>query len=54
MDIATLTLGSRLKQGFVKVRAKTKFKSHISFSWECKRVWENEPSHSQVNSYFKS
>jgi len=28
--------------------------SHISCSWECKRVWGNEPPHSQVNSHFES
>jgi hypothetical protein len=26
--------------------------SHISCSRECGRVWENEPSHSQLNSHF--
>jgi hypothetical protein len=26
--------------------------SHISCFRECKRVWGNEPSHSQVNSHF--
>jgi hypothetical protein len=24
-------------------------KSHISCSWKCRRVWKNEPSHSQVS-----
>jgi hypothetical protein len=36
--VATLILGLRPKQGFAKVQAKTKPKSHISCSWECKRV----------------
>jgi len=27
---------------------------HILYSWECRRVWKNEPSYSQVNSYLKS
>jgi hypothetical protein len=31
-----------------------KLRSHISCSWECKRVWGNEPSHSQGNSHFGS
>jgi hypothetical protein len=41
-----------------KVRAckgvgqKSEPKSHISCSQECKRVWGNEPSHSQMNSHF--
>jgi hypothetical protein len=52
--VATLTLGSWPRQGLAKVRAKTKPLSHISCSRECKRMWENEPSHSQVNSYFGS
>jgi hypothetical protein len=25
--------------------------SHITCSWECQRMWGNEPSHSQVNSH---
>jgi len=29
-------------------------KSHISCSRECKRVWGNKPSHSQVNSHYGS
>jgi hypothetical protein len=29
-------------------------KSHISCSRECKRLWGNEPSHSQVNSHVGS
>ncbi len=29
-------------------------KSHISWSRECRRVWGNEPSHSQVSSHFGS
>ncbi len=52
--VATLALGLRPRQGFAKVRAKTKPRSYISCSLECKRVWGNEPSHSQVNSHFES
>jgi len=26
--------------------------SHITYSWECKKVWGSEPSHSQGNSHF--
>jgi hypothetical protein len=29
-----------------------KFKSHISCSRECRRVWGNELTHSQVGSHF--
>jgi hypothetical protein len=31
-----------------------KLKSHISCSWECTKMWGNEPSHSQMNSHFGS
>ncbi len=31
-----------------------KLKSWISCSRECKRMWENEPSHSEVSSHFGS
>jgi hypothetical protein len=26
-------------------------RSHISYSWECRRVWKNEPSHSQGSQF---
>jgi hypothetical protein len=35
------------------VRAKRKPRSHITYSRECRRVWGNEPSHSQGNSHFR-
>jgi len=54
VDVATLALGLRPKQGLEKVWAKCEAGSHISYSWECKRVWGNEPSHSQMNSQFGS
>jgi hypothetical protein len=38
ISVATLTLGSRPKQGLAKVRAKNEPGSHISCSQECKRV----------------
>jgi len=50
--VTTLALGSWPKQRFTKVRAKTGPGSHITCSRKCKRVWGNEPSHSQVNSHF--
>jgi hypothetical protein len=53
-DVATLALGSWPRRGLVRVQAKTKLGSRISWSWECKRVWGKEPSHSQVNSHVGS
>jgi hypothetical protein len=43
--VATLALGSRPKQGLVKVRAKNEFGNHIACSQKCKRVGGNEPPH---------
>jgi hypothetical protein len=37
-SVATLALGSRPRQELAKVRAKSEPESHISCSWECKRV----------------
>jgi hypothetical protein len=51
--VATLALGSWPKQGLAKVHAKNEG-VHISYSWECRKVWRNEPPHSQVNSHFGS
>jgi hypothetical protein len=31
-----------------------KFGSHISYSQECRKLWRNEPPHSQVSSHFGS
>jgi hypothetical protein len=53
-DVATLALGSRPRQRLTRVWPKKKPMSHISCSWECRRVWGNEPSHSQMNSHFGS
>jgi hypothetical protein len=52
--ITTLALGSQPRQGFTKVRTKNEHGSHISCSWECKKVWGNEPPQSQVSSHFGS
>jgi hypothetical protein len=52
--VATLILDSQLRQELTKVRANSELGSHISYSQECKRVWRNEPSHSQMNFHFKS
>jgi hypothetical protein len=54
LDVATLALGLQPKQGFAKVWTKTRPDSHISCSCKCKRMWGNEPSHSQMNSHFGS
>jgi hypothetical protein len=53
-NATTLTLGSWPRQGLVKVRAKSEAWTHVSCSWECGRMWWNEPPHSQVNSHFGS
>jgi len=50
--IATLALGSRLRQRLARGWAKRKPWSHISCSQECKRVQGNKPSHSQRCSHF--
>jgi hypothetical protein len=52
LGVATLTLDLRPRQGLTKVRAKSKPRNHISWSQECKRVWGNEPPHSQMSSHF--
>jgi hypothetical protein len=52
--IATLALGSRPRQGVGQEWAKSEPESHISCSQECKKVWRNEPPHSQVGSHFAS
>jgi len=51
--VATLTLGSWAK-GLQECGTKGKPKRHILYPRECRKVWENEPSHSQVSSYFGS
>jgi hypothetical protein len=45
--VPTLPLGSRPRQGFARLWAKKEAKSHTTYSWECERVWGNEPSHPQ-------
>jgi len=52
VSVTTLALGSWLRQGITKVRAKSDLGSHISCSWECKKVRRNEPPHSQMSSHF--
>ncbi len=38
MDVVTLALGSRPRQGLVRVQANWKLGSHISCSWECRKL----------------
>ncbi len=52
--ITTLALGSQPKQGLTRVRAKREAWDHISCWHECRKVWGNEPPHSQVSSHFGS
>jgi hypothetical protein len=46
--VATLTLGLQ------RCGPKRKPGSHILCSWEWRRVWRDEPSHSQMSSHFGS
>ncbi len=39
-------------KGVARVRAKRKPNSHITYSWDCRKVWGSELSHSQGNSHF--
>jgi len=41
-------------KGLQTCRPRVKPGSYISCSWECRRVWSNEPPHSQVNSHFRN
>jgi hypothetical protein len=49
--VATLALGSRPKQGVVRLRAKRETQESLHMFPGVQRVWRNEPSHSQVNSH---
>ncbi len=53
--LVTLALGSQPRQGLAKVWTKSEAQeTHFMLPkvWECGKVWENEPPHSQVNSHF--
>ncbi len=41
-------------KGLQRCEPRGKPSSHISCSWECRRMWRNEPSHSQISSHFGS
>jgi hypothetical protein len=49
--VATLTLDLWPKQRFARLRVKREVRGHTSCSRECKRMWVDEPSHSQGNSH---
>jgi hypothetical protein len=53
-NVATLALGSRPRQGLVRLRAKREARGSDLMLLGVQRVWRNEPSHSQVNSHFGS
>jgi hypothetical protein len=52
VDVTTLALGSRLKQGVAKLRAKRETRESHHMLPGVQRVWGNEPSPSQVNSHY--
>jgi hypothetical protein len=52
--VATLTLGSRPKQGVARVRVKKETRESHHILPGVQRVWGHEPSHSQVNSHVGS
>jgi hypothetical protein len=48
------SLGFAIKaRGVARLYAKWETQSHITYSRECRKVWGNEPSHSQDNSHFR-
>ncbi len=52
--ITTLALGLRSKQRVARLRTKRKTQESHHMLPKVQRVWENEPSHSQVNSHVGS
>jgi hypothetical protein len=52
--VATLVLGSRLRQGVARLRVKRDTRESLHMFLGVQRVWGNEPSHSQVNSHVGS
>jgi len=52
--ITTLTLGLWPKQGHGKLWVESATWESHSHSWECGRVWRNEPTYSQLGSHFGS
>jgi hypothetical protein len=54
LNVTTLALGSRPKQGVARLRAKRETREALHMLLGVQRVWGNEPSHSQVNSHVGS
>jgi len=52
--VATLALSSRPKQELARVRVENEVESHFSCPRECKKMWRNESTHSQMGSHFGS
>jgi hypothetical protein len=52
--VATLTLGSRPRQGVARLRAKKKTRESHHMLLGVQRMWGNEPLHSQMNSHVGS
>jgi len=50
--LTTLALGSWPSKGQQRCEPRVKLGRHISCSRECRKVWGNEPLHSQVSSQF--
>jgi predicted glycoside hydrolase/deacetylase ChbG (UPF0249 family) len=50
----TLALGLQSKQRHEKVQTENVTRESHSQSLECKGVWGNEPTHSQMDSHFGS
>jgi hypothetical protein len=53
-NVATLTLGSRPRQGVTRLQAKRETWESLHMLLGVQRVWRNEPSHSEVNSHVGS
>jgi hypothetical protein len=51
--VTTLTLGLQPRQGHGKVQAKGATHESHTHSWECERMWGNEPTYSQVVPFWK-
>jgi hypothetical protein len=54
IEVIMITFVTTLALGLQGCGTRGKFGSHISCSRECRRVWGNEPSHSQMSSHFGS
>jgi len=50
--VITLALGSQPRQGLARLWAKKEAGSHVACSRGCRKVWGNQPSHSQGSFHF--